>query len=133
VTLIDQMAPKYLRCALESFQIKTKLVDIIWHGFCLRFGLKDKPTLGGKQLLTSDIKRLGPCTNLTEYRKGRDLKWEVCPNSQRFGANECLKRTTLSVATCSTLARSQERAQPAPMPAPHTTGRYHSAALRPHL
>jgi hypothetical protein len=56
---------------MGKVKIKPKSVDMIWHGFCLGFRLRDKPTLGGKQLLTYGMKCLGPCTNMTEHREGK--------------------------------------------------------------
>ena len=86
------MAPKYLRHVLGNFEIKPKSADMISHGFCLRFGLRDKPTLGGKQILTSNMKLPRPCTNLIEHREGKRSYVGGLPKFMRIWSRWMLER-----------------------------------------
>jgi hypothetical protein len=58
---------------------------------CLGFGLRDKTTLGGKQLLTSNMKCLEPCMNMIEHREEKRSYMGILPKFVKIWCQSMLE------------------------------------------
>jgi hypothetical protein len=101
-----KVAPNYLEHTLVKFEKFSQLFDIILAWITSRLGLvtlthwrRDNSLSITQNHSTSTHKRQSSVG-------GTNITMESCPNSRRFGAYECLKATTLLVATCSIVCSS---------------------------